>query len=85
MRCLASSRFFFALGEEPVHLVDDRFQLPGVSLISGPLLELTPTLGFPGKIGPLGLAELRSWHRRPPPTSTLIVSQKCEGRVFTAD
>jgi hypothetical protein len=47
------NRPFLALGEEPVHLFDDRFQLPGGSFALGSFLKLTPTLGFPGKIGAL--------------------------------
>jgi hypothetical protein len=44
---------FLALGEEPVHLSDDRFQLPGVWFALRPFLKLTPTLGFSGEIGRL--------------------------------
>ncbi len=49
MRPFAGNGSFFALGEEPVHLIDDRFQLPGVSFVLRPFLKLTPTLGFPGR------------------------------------
>jgi hypothetical protein len=66
MRPFTGDSSFFVLGEELVHLCDDRFQLPGVWFASRPLLKRTPTLGFPGKIGPLRLAGLLFWHRRPP-------------------
>ena len=64
MRRFTGGCFFFALAEKPIHLRDDRFQLPGVLFALRALLKLTPTFRLAGEIGPIRPPEFRSWHLR---------------------